>query len=123
MKLRLIESNLDIIFEKDKEFLKNVFSSMRIGMPNILPLDLFRDDVWKQIVSDVREFIAIYDNISNNISIEDFLIEEGYDNPEETLYEWINDAHSDVYYKAHNSRYEKYANTLSLLITGEPFWW
>lgn len=58
-----------------------------------------------------------------SLSIEDYLNEEGYDDPEEELYNTLRDALDDIEYNGEDSVYSSFANSLSLLLRGELFRW
>lgn len=113
--------NPDELFIKDKNFIEDAFSVIRAGQSYMRPLSRYSDKTWEQIVSDVREIV----NTKDDVSIEDTIIEEYNDiePPDDVLYEWLRDILDDVDCKGHNSKYEKYAETLSLLVRGESFWW
>jgi hypothetical protein len=112
--------NSDELFIKDKNFIEDAFSVIRTGQNYSRPLSKYSDKTWEQIVSDVREIV----NTKDNVSIEDTIIDEYNDTEpsDNVLYEWLRDLLDDVDYKGHNSKYTKYAETLSLLVRGEPFW-
>lgn len=119
-KTNIKESIDNSTFKEDKKFITDVFSVIKLGWMSTVPLDRYDSKTWNMIISDVRDIVGA----ENGVTVEQKIIDE-YDDGDagNFLYEWIRDLLDDVDEKAHDSKYEKYANTLSLLIYGQEFQW
>lgn len=114
---RRILGSVDV-FNEDKEFIIDTLSDVTKFSHNS-PFYQYSSNTWIAIISDVRNLIGA----EHGVSIKNTFKNEGYDNPSEELYEWICDAMDNIEYEAHDSKYAEYANSLSLLLYGQPFQW
>lgn len=121
---RYIKANTTSTFNADREFIIDTLSVVT-RMSSDVPFDAFSTNEWQALIHDVRRVLVgdIETPHQRSLSIEDYLFEEGYDDPEEELYNTLSDALDDVEYKGEDSVYSRFANSLSLLLRGELFRW
>lgn len=116
MKLKINESQS--LFDVDKDYIIGVFSNARRYTRDVA-YSKYDNATWKTIVSDIRDIIEAQDGIS----IEDTIIDNYNDTkPDDELFYWVSDILD--YIEEHNdSKYDKYADTVSILMRGETFMW
>ena len=122
IKLKIYESYEDLAtFDKDWDFIEAVFTQARPGHFGIeIPLDRYDDRTRKNIVSDIRKLVKAQDGMT----VKETIIEEYNDiSPDDELFDWVSDVLYDIEDKAHDSKYENFADTASLLIRGTHFYW
>ena len=123
IKLKICESYEDLTtFDKDKYFIEETFSKIRprYSRHGDIPLSKYNDRTWHNIVSDFRKLIKAQDGMT----VEETIIEEYNDiSPDDELFDWVSDVLYDIEDKAHDSKYEDFAETASLLIRGTHFHW
>ena len=114
MKLRINESKS--LFDIDKDYIIDVFSNARRYTQNVA-YSKYDNATWKKIVSDIRDIIEAKDGIS----IEDTIIEDYNDTkPDDELFYLVSDV-LDYIEENDDSEYDKYADTVSILMRGELF--
>ena len=122
--VRYIKANTLSTFNADKEFIIDTLSDVTRRSSDV-PFDEFSTNRWQDIIHDVRRLLigGIETPHQRSLSIKDYLIEEGYDDPEEELYNTLIDVLDDVEYNGDDSVYSKFADSCSLLLRGELFRW
>lgn len=116
MKLKINDSRS--LFEVDKDYIIDVFSDA-IRYTRNVAYSKYDNATWKKIVSDIRDIIDAKDGIS----IEDTIIENYNDTkPDDELFYLVSDI-LDYIEENNDSKYDKYADTVSILMRGEEFMW